>query len=78
MIIGIASENTVLIMERYTEEEEHLQNHFAAIQECFHRIGRAITISASRPSLDFRRSFLRDPPSSTTLVSTLIAVRFSL
>ena len=45
MTIGVAAEYTILVMERYSEEEERLHDHIAAIQESVSRIGTAITVS---------------------------------
>ena len=45
MTIGVAAEYTILVMERYAEEEERLHDHIAAIQESVNKIGTAITIS---------------------------------
>jgi len=45
MTIGVAAEYTILVMERYSEEEERLHDHIAAIQESVKRIGTAITVS---------------------------------
>jgi hydrophobe/amphiphile efflux-3 (HAE3) family protein len=45
MTIGVAAEYTILVMERYAEEEERLHNPIAAIQESVQKIGTAITVS---------------------------------
>ena len=45
MAIGVAARYTILVMERYAEEEERLHDHIAAIQESVQKIGTAITIS---------------------------------
>ena len=45
MTIGVAAEYTILVMERYAEEEERLHDPIAAIQESVQKIGTAITVS---------------------------------
>ena len=69
MTIGVAAEYTILVMERYAEEEERLHNSLEAIQESVQKIGTAITVPALQPSLDSRPCVLPVSPSSVTLVS---------
>ena len=79
MTIGVASEYTILVMERYSEEEERLHDHVAAIQESVNRIGTAITVSGLATFFGFSALCLSNFPITSNFgVSTLIAVGFSL
>jgi hypothetical protein len=79
MTIGVAAEYTILVMERYTEEEERLHDHIAAIQESVNRIGTAITVSGLATFFGFSALCLASFPITSNFgVSTLIAVGFSL
>ncbi|MFA5220853.1 MAG: hydrophobe/amphiphile efflux-3 (HAE3) family transporter, partial [Methanoregula sp.] len=79
MTIGVAAEYTILVMERYTEEEERLHDHIAAIQESVSRIGTAITVSGLATFFGFSALCLASFPIISNFgVSTLIAVGFSL
>jgi hydrophobe/amphiphile efflux-3 (HAE3) family protein len=79
MTIGVAAEYTILVMERYSEEEERLHNHIAAIQESVKRIGTAITVSGLATFFGFSALCLSNFPITSNFgVSTLIAVGFSL
>jgi hypothetical protein len=79
MTIGVAAEYTILVMERYSEEEKRLHNHVAAIQESVSRIGTAITVSGLATFFGFSALCLSSFPIISTFgTSTLIAVGFSL
>jgi hypothetical protein len=79
MAIGVAAEYTILVMERYGEEEERLHDPVAAIQESVHRIGTAITVSGLATFFGFSALCLATfPVLSNFGVTTLIAVAFSL
>ena len=72
MTIGVAAEYTILVMERYAEEQERLHDHIAAIQESVNKIGTATFFGFSALCLS---SF---PIISNFGITTLIAVGFSL
>ena len=79
MTIGVAAEYTILVMERYSEEEERLHDHIAAIQESVKRIGTAITVSGLATFFGFSALCLSSFPIISNFgVCTLIAVGFSL
>ncbi|HVP50417.1 MAG TPA: hydrophobe/amphiphile efflux-3 (HAE3) family transporter, partial [Candidatus Bathyarchaeia archaeon] len=79
MTIGVAAEYTILVMERYSEEEERLHDHVAAIQESVSRIGTAITVSGLATFFGFSALCLSSFPIISNFgVCTLIAVGFSL
>jgi predicted RND superfamily exporter protein len=79
MTIGVAAEYTILVMERYAEEEERLHDHRAAIQESVQKIGTAITISGLATFFGFSALCLATFPIVSNFgVTTLIAVAFSL
>ena len=78
MTIGVPAEYTILVMERYTEEEKRLHDHIAAIQESVNRIG-TITVSGLATFFGFSALCLSSFPIISNFgVSTLIAVGFSL
>ena len=79
MTIGVAAEYTILVMERYAEEEERTHDHIAAIQESVHKIGTAITVSGLATFFGFSALCLATFPIIANFgISTLIAVGFSL
>jgi hydrophobe/amphiphile efflux-3 (HAE3) family protein len=79
MTIGVAAEYTILVMERYAEEQERLHNHIAAIQESVNKIGTAITISGLATFFGFSALCLSSFPIISNFgITTLIAVGFSL
>jgi len=79
MTIGVAAEYTILVMERYSEEEERLHDHIAAIQESVSRIGTAITVSGLATFFGFSALCISSFPIISNFgVCTLIAVGFSL
>ncbi len=79
MTIGVAAEYTILVMERYSEEEERLHDHVAAIQESVKKIGSAITVSGLATFFGFSALCLATFPIISNFgISTLIAVGFSL
>jgi uncharacterized protein len=79
MTIGVAAEYTILVMERYAEEEERLHDSLAAIQESVKKIGTAITVSGLATFFGFSALCLASFPIMSNFgVTTLIAVGFSL
>ena len=79
MTIGVAAEYTILVMERYAEEQERLNDHIAAIQESVNKIGTAITISGLATFFGFSALCLSTFPIISNFgITTLIAVGFSL
>jgi len=79
MTIGVAAEYTILVMERYAEEEERLHDPLAAIQESVEKIGTAITVSGLATFFGFSALCLATFPIISNFgVTTLIAVAFSL
>ena len=79
MTIGVAAEYTILVMERYTEEEERLHNPIAAIQESVQKIGTAITVSGLATFFGFSALCLATFPLISNFgITTLIAIAFSL
>lgn len=79
MTIGVAAEYTILVMERYSEEEKRLHDPIAAIQESVSKIGTAITVSGLATFFGFSALCLASFPIISNFgISTLIAVGFSL
>lgn len=79
MTIGVAAEYTILVMERYAEEEGRLHDPIAAIQESVSKIGTAITVSGLATFIGFSALCLATFPILSNFgISTLIAVGFSL
>jgi predicted RND superfamily exporter protein len=79
MTIGVAAEYTILVMERYAEEEERLNDPLAAIQESVQKIGTAITVSGLATFFGFSALCLASFPIISNFgITTLIAVGFSL
>jgi hydrophobe/amphiphile efflux-3 (HAE3) family protein len=79
MTIGVAAEYTILVMERYAEEEARLHDPVAAIQESIQKIGMAITVSGLATFFGFSALCLATFPIISNFgVTTLIAVGFSL
>jgi hydrophobe/amphiphile efflux-3 (HAE3) family protein len=79
MTIGVVAEYTILVMERYAEEEERTHDHLAAIQESVQKIGTAITISGLATFFGFSALCLATFPIMSNFgTTTLIAVVFSL
>ena len=79
MTIGVAAEYTILVMERYAEEEKRLHDPIAAIKESVQKIGTAITVSGLATFIGFSALCLATFPIMSNFgISTLIAVGFSL
>jgi len=79
MTIGVAAEYTILVMERYSEEEARLHEPIAAIQESVQKIGTAITVSGLATFFGFSALCLATFPIISNFgITTLIAVAFSL
>lgn len=79
MTIGVASEYTILIMERCMEEREKGKDIYSAIQESVQKIGTAVTVSGMTTVFGFSALLL----SSFNIVKnfgivTVITVGFSL
>ena len=79
MTIGVASEYTILIMERYQEERDLGRDVYEAIQTSVSKIGTAITVSGMTTLLGFSALLL----SSFNMIKnfglvTVITVGFSL
>jgi hypothetical protein len=79
MTIGVAAEYTILVMERYSEEEEQLHNPIEAIQKSVSKIGTAITVSGLATFFGFSALCISSFPIISNFgICTLIAVGFSL
>jgi hypothetical protein len=79
MTIGVAAEYTILVMERYSEEEEQLHDPIAAIQKSVSKIGTAITVSGLATFFGFSALCISSFPIISNFgICTLIAVGFSL
>ena len=79
MTIGVAAEYTILVMERYAEEEERTHDPIAAIQESVQKIGTAITVSGLATFFGFSALCLSTFPILSNFgITTLIAIAFSL
>ena len=79
MTIGVASEYTILIMERFQEERRRGKERYEAIQHAVQKIGTAITVSGMTTVFGFSALLL----SAFNIVSnfgivTVITVGFSL
>ena len=79
MTIGIASEYTILIMERYNEERNNGADMYDAIQTGVQKVGTAITVSGLTTVFGFSALML----SSFNIIQnfgmvTVITVGFSL
>ena len=79
MTIGVASEYTVLLMERFIEERGKGYDHYTAIRQSVRQIGTAVTISGMTTLFGFSALLLSSFPiiSNFGLV-TVAAVGFSL
>ena len=62
MTIGVASEYTILIMERYQEEKETGEDMFTAIQTSIQKIGTAISVSGLTTAFGFSALILSTSP----------------
>ncbi len=79
MTIGVASEYTILIMERYDEERERGLSCHDAIQTSIQKIGTAITISGLTTVFGFSALTLSEFPIMANFgLVTVITVAFSL
>ena len=79
MTIGVASEYTILIMERYDEERERGLSCHDAIQTSIQKIGTAITISGLTTVFGFSALTLSEFPIMANFgLVTVITVGFSL
>jgi len=79
MTIGVASEYTILIMERFQEERRRGKERHEAIQQAVQKIGTAITVSGMTTVFGFSALLL----STFNIISnfgivTVITVGFSL
>jgi predicted RND superfamily exporter protein len=79
MTIGVASEYTILIMERYEEERKNGLLCHEAIQMSIQKIGTAITISGLTTVFGFSALTLSEFPIMSNFgLVTVITVAFSL
>jgi predicted RND superfamily exporter protein len=79
MTIGVASEYTILIMERYTEEYDKSGDRMGAIEMAVKKIGSAVTVSGLVTASGFSALMLSSFPIVSSFgLSTVIAVGFSL
>jgi uncharacterized protein len=79
MTIGVASEYTILIMERYMEEYDKSGNRTGAIEMAVKKIGSAVTVSGLVTASGFSALMLSQFPIVSSFgLSTVIAVGFSL
>ena len=79
MTIGVASEYTILIMERYTEEYDKSGDRTGAIEMAVKKIGSAVTVSGLVTASGFSALMLSSFPIVSSFgLSTVIAVGFSL
>ncbi|ADN37492.1 efflux transporter, hydrophobe/amphiphile efflux-3 (HAE3) family [Methanolacinia petrolearia DSM 11571] len=79
MTIGVASEYTILIMERYTEEYDKSGDRTGSIEMAVKKIGSAVTVSGLVTASGFSALMLSSFPIVSSFgLSTVIAVGFSL
>ncbi len=79
MTIGVASEYTILIMERYEEERERGMDLYSAIETAIQKIGMAITISGCTTVFGFSALTLATFPILANFgLVTVITVAFSV
>lgn len=77
--IGVSSEYTILMMERYLEEKQTTPDHHQAIQKSVQKIGASVTVSALVTAFGFSALLLSSFPIISNFgVMTVIAVIFSL
>ena len=79
MTIGVSSEYTILVMERYMEEKEKCGSTLQAIGNSVSKIGSAILASGLTTFFGFSALILSDFPIISNFgLTTIIAVLFSL
>nr|WP_281069315.1 hydrophobe/amphiphile efflux-3 (HAE3) family transporter [Methanomicrobium sp. W14] len=79
MTIGVASEYTILVMERYIEERNSCDRNIDAITKAVQKIGSAVTVSGLVTASGFSALMLSVFPIVSSFgLSTVIAVVFSL
>ncbi|MDD4255643.1 MAG: MMPL family transporter [Methanofollis sp.] len=79
MTIGVASEYTILMMERYAEELEETGDPLVAIRDGVQKVGTAVTVSALVTACGFSALVLSNFKIIATFgITTVIAVGFSL
>lgn len=79
MSIGVASEYTILIMERFEEEREKGKDTYTAIQTSIQKIGTAISVSGLTTVFGFSALLLSTSPIIQNFGTvTVITVGFSL
>jgi predicted RND superfamily exporter protein len=77
--IGVSSEYTILMMERYLEEKETSPDPQTAIQNGVQKIGASVTVSALVTAFGFSALLLSSFPIISNFgIMTVIAVVFSL
>lgn len=79
MTIGVASEYTILIMERYQEEKEKGEDMVTAIQTAIQKIGTAVSVSGLTTVFGFSALILSTSPVIQNFgIVTVVTVGFSL
>ncbi|UUX93099.1 efflux RND transporter permease subunit [Methanoplanus endosymbiosus] len=79
MTIGIASEYTILIMERYQEEKAKGEDMLTAIQTSIQKIGTAVSVSGLTTAFGFSALLLSTSPIIQNFGTvTVLTVGFSL
>ena len=79
MTIGVGSEYTILVMERYLEERKKTGDHVEAIREAVRKIGSAVSVSGLVTAAGFAALMLSTfPVLSGFGLATVIVVVFSL
>ncbi|HRS93386.1 MAG TPA: hydrophobe/amphiphile efflux-3 (HAE3) family transporter [Methanolinea sp.] len=79
MTIGVGSEYTILVMERYLEEQRKTGDKIRAIQEAVRKIGSAVVVSGLVTAAGFSALMLSSFPILSGFgLSTVILVIFSL
>ncbi|MDD1723750.1 MAG: MMPL family transporter, partial [Methanospirillum sp.] len=77
--IGVSSEYTILMMERYLEEKKTTPDLHAAIQNSVQKIGASVTVSGLVTAFGFSALLLSSFPIISNFgIMTVIAVVFSL
>jgi predicted RND superfamily exporter protein len=77
--IGVSSEYTILMMERYLEEKETSPDPQTAIQNGVQKIGASVTVSGLVTAFGFSALLLSSFPIISNFgIMTVIAVVFSL
>lgn len=79
MTIGVGSEYTILVMERYLEEHQKSGDSAGAIREAVRKIGSAVSVSGLETAAGFSALMLSSFPILSGFgLATVIVVIFSL